>query len=592
MKANMEDRVTGELSGATESAASSARRDGVSALSVMVVAASALVLIWNASRLTFFDDESFSLRRYILPMGKMVTALYAGIEPDPPLYYIIENAWIGLVGVSSPLLMRIPSIVFFILGLLVIRRAAATWFDESTGRVAQLLAALHPAHLLFGMAARWYSLMFLAVAVLLWMTALAAQPGRGRVVRLIGWSIAATAVVYTNYFGVAVVGLIWFAGIRTSFRGGLKCHTIGDKPDQSADAPTVIVARRAAVPRPQWHGWLFAGLAVVVAYSPWLPAFYRQLLIFPQTGGGIDAPVRAAARTVLAMTSGNLASPTAWWVHGPLAVFTIIMCVGAARSIRRTWPIVLIVVGCFISGVVSKTMLDKYVLSFSGLACVLVAAVLVGGHNPGVSRFDQRMARLAIICLAIAWLGCGVHLATGRYWSSLRWLDPFDGAAAHAVRATVGGGGSIVASHPAAAYYTARCVADSAHPNGASAGAPAESRRAHASVFKSRLTPAHQWLSDSQWPDLLSPEGASQALEQRAVASQMTPGLRRIVVIEAAEFQDDAGWAALRMQLGARYSLTERQSFLPDPDAELKDRLDPRFKHPRFRIEVLTWDLK
>lgn len=571
----------GHISSQTQKAA--AQRGRSSGLGALAVAASAIILIWGASRFTFFDDESFSLRRYILPMGEMVTALHGGIEPDPPLYYIIENAWIGLVGVGSPLLMRIPSIVFFVAGLLVIRRAAAAWFDESTGRVAQLLAAMNPAHLLFGMAARWYSMMFLAVAVLLWTTAAAARRGSGQVRRLLAWSLAATVVCYTNYFGAAVVGLAWLAGLWRSIHG----ETISEATGRLAQ----IRERRAQI-GVRVRYWMFAGLALVAAYSPWLPAFYRQLMIFPRTGGGVAGLFSTAARTSLALTSGNLASLTAWWVHVPLAVLTIIIGLSAGRFIRRTWPIVLMVAGCFVAGVLSQTMLDKYVLSFSGLTCVLVAAVLVGGRNPGCSRLDQRMVRLAGVCLAIGWLGCGVHLVTGRYWSSLRWLDPFEDAATHAVRMAVGGGGPIVLSHPAAAYYTARCVANSAHPDGMSPGGPTGARQAHRSAFEARLTPSRQWSPESQWPDVLSPEGAAQALEQGAKGSLVPAALRRIVVIESAEFQNDAGWAALRTQLAARYSLSERRSFLPDPDAELKDRLDPRFKHPKFRIEVLTWDLK
>ncbi len=578
MKANMEDRVIGELSGATESAVSSARRDGVSALSVLAVAASALVLIWGASRFTFFDDESFSLRRYILPMGEMIAALFRGVEPDPPLYYIIENAWIGVVGVSSPLLMRIPSIVFFVAGLLVIRPAAAAWFGERAGRTAQVLASLHPAHLLFGMAARWYSLMFLVVAVLLWMTAVAMRPGPRRALRLIGWSLAAAIVGYTNYFGVVVVGLAWIA-MAISF--GLNAW--------HADVKSAT--------KKWWQGGpamqcVAAGIIVWAAYSWWLTPFFKQVGAFPRVGGGVAAYASSAGRTVLALTSGNLASPRAWWVHVPLAMFAFLALILAVRQFQRVWPIALIGAGSVLAGILSQTMLDKYVMSLTGPLCVLVAAVLTGSQTSTTAARDRRLARIAVACLCIGWLGCGAHLATGRNWSSLRWLDPFDDAALVAVRATMGGGGSIVVSHPAAAYYTARCIADSAQPQGSGPGAPIELRRTYRAVFDARLQPAERSVSGAQWPQVLSPLAASQALERQSDAARMPVELRRFVVIESAEFQNDAGWSALRAQLAARYSLSERRTFLPDPDAELKDKLDPRFKHPKFRIEVLTWDLK
>jgi len=615
MKAIMGDGSTGDRAKQSDSRAAATNSERSSALGALAVAASGLVLIWGASQFTFFDDEAFSLRRYILPMGEMVSALYRGVEPDPPLYYLLENLWIRVVGVSSPLLMRIPSIVFFIAGLLVIRPAAAAWYGERVGRMAQVLAALHPAHLLFGMAARWYSLMFLAVAVLLWMTAVAMRGGPGRALRLIGWSLAAAVVCYTNYFGVGVVGLAWIAGVLASRRcsgHALRAGSRGQSravlspvdsekvvheqdtfvADRREDRPALIGADRDAGNGAAWMGWLFAGLVVAVLYAPWATAFYRQLTIFPRVGGGINAYASSAGRTVLALTSGNLASPRAWWVHVPLAVFAVLALILVVRQFRQVWPVALIAGGSVLAGILSQTMLDKYVLSLSGPLCVLVAAMLTGSHADTSPARDRRLARIAIACLCIGWLGCGVHLATGRYWSSLRWLDPFDAAATQAVQATMGGGGSIVASHPAAAYYLARTLAGIAHPDGAGPGAAGESRRAYEIVFASLLTPSAGWAPGARGPEVLSPLAGSQALERLPAGTGIPASLRRIVVVESAEFQADTAWAALRTQLAARYSLSDRRSYLQDSDAEFKDRLDPRFKHPKFRIEVLTWDLK
>src|SRR5262245_49349918 len=119
---------------------------------------------WAAGQYTVFDDESFSCRRYVMPMGEMVSALRDGAEPDPPLYYILQNISVRIVGVG-PVGLRSLSIVLFLLGLIATRAAAQAWFDRRIGIAAMVIAAVHPAHVMLGFAARWYSAMFLGMAV-------------------------------------------------------------------------------------------------------------------------------------------------------------------------------------------------------------------------------------------------------------------------------------------------------------------------------------------------------------------------------------------------------------------------------------------
>ena len=121
---------------------------------VLTLLLAGVMLLRSAAHYTVFDDEGFSCRRYVLPMGDMVTALWRGAEPDPPLYYILQNGWVRIFGVG-PLGLRGLSIVLFLIGLVFIRRAGEAWFDAPTGRWAMALAAVCPAHLLFGCAGRW-----------------------------------------------------------------------------------------------------------------------------------------------------------------------------------------------------------------------------------------------------------------------------------------------------------------------------------------------------------------------------------------------------------------------------------------------------
>src|SRR5262249_5834321 len=145
----------------------------------------------------------------------------------PPLYYVLEHASISLLGVR-PLPLRALSILLFLISLPVIRTAGEAWFDARTGRLAVILCGLNPLHLFFGFAARWYSLLFLCVAILLasagkiantLTNATPALTARGGRIWPAVWIVAAAATCYTNYLGPVIVALLWLWGVATG-RGG------------------------------------------------------------------------------------------------------------------------------------------------------------------------------------------------------------------------------------------------------------------------------------------------------------------------------------------------------------------------------------
>lgn len=69
---------------------------------LILLAAVGVWMFWAAGHFTVFDDEAFSCRRYVLPAGEMVSLLWHGVEPDPPLYYLLQNVWVRIFGVGRP----------------------------------------------------------------------------------------------------------------------------------------------------------------------------------------------------------------------------------------------------------------------------------------------------------------------------------------------------------------------------------------------------------------------------------------------------------------------------------------------------------
>ncbi len=489
--------------------------------------------LWAAHYYTVFDDEAFSCNRYVMPAGELVGALWNGVEPDPPLYYLLQHAWISVFGVG-PVGLRGLSILCFLTGLLVVREAGEAWFDAPTGRAASLLCALHPAHLFFGFAGRWYATMFCLVAALLWVSRLLSHaPPEHRWRWIVGWAVTAAAICYTNYFGPVVVGLVW-----------------------------MVCIVRAAGRRP----WLLAAALAVILYAPWLPPFWRQVVLFPPIGGPWQSYLATAGRTLVALLAGNLAAPDAWWVWVPMALFVGGSVLLLARMWADMWPLAVVAFGALVAGIVSRTMIDKYVMCFSGVAVLLGAALLVRGWTR-----CPAIARATIVGLAAAWAGCAVHGVTHKHWSSLRWLDPFESVVLEWLNdSETPPILDWAVSHPSGRYYLACQVAiDVDHPW--------------------RITPAH-WRTYAGPPDgsdgrRLITTGTPKSLAARI---EVDPP-RKIVVMQTAGFAEDADWDRLQSLLNRFYDPVRQRDYLDDTAAAWKDRLDPRFRHPARRITMTLW---
>lgn len=495
-------------------------------------------MFWGAGRYSVFDDEGFSCLRYTMPLGEMVSALWHGAEPDPPLYYILQNIWVHIFGVG-PLGLRSLSILMFLAGLNFTRLAATEWYDAPTGRLAMLIAAIHPAHLLFGFAGRWYSTMFCVIAVLLFVTGRLARQDKAGNGMGIAWSLAAAAVCYTNYFGVVVVGLLW-----------------------------VIAAFRHGDPR----RWLKPAAGFLLLYAVWFPAFWHQATSFPQLALTPQQMGSAALRIFAAFTSGNLASVTAWWVWFFFLAFAIFgLFLIKLRKANRDRPsaLAVLVVCCFVAGIVSRTIIDKYIMTFSGPVCILMAATWLGTRRNVDGQGSAWASRLTALSLSLAWLGCYVNLVTERNWSSLRWLDPWERALAELegkVAAT-----QCVVSQPAARYYYG--------------------------VMMARSVEAKGWIHPDLWRRFAMPPGIKSSADGAATPESVLESLKsslppRLATIRGAEFADSPEWTRLQAILDREYEVAHERKYLRDPDAKWKDRLDPAFKHPDWRITVHVYERK
>jgi hypothetical protein len=264
---------------------------------------------------------SASLARHRLLINTEVWALYhagrplfeqlAAVREDlvhPPLFYLLERAWLRIFGATDgsakllPVLVNIPALFLF---TWLARRVTSRW------RVASLLFAgayLAPGQTLT--LVRMYGLVILwvLVALVLW-DEWRKQPG-GLALTL--WAAAVTLLVYTHYSGLLIVAgflaVNWLFGPRR-----------------------LLFSAACAVPLAAFLPWAAFEFPVYEARGLETNLWWvRMLLAEPYKGLGLmmyeflgPMPVEGRWRYLFAACAGAL--------HIVLLVF-------AARSLGRLWP--------------------------------------------------------------------------------------------------------------------------------------------------------------------------------------------------------------------------------------------------------------
>ncbi len=583
-------------------------------------------MFWGASYYTVFDDEALSCRLYVLAPGELLSELWRGADPDPPLYYLLQSGWVRIFGVG-PVGLRSLSIVCFLAGLVAIRAAGEAWFDRRVGLATLAVCALHPAHLFFGFAGRWYAMMFLMVALLAWATAACrrrplADPVHGTGHRVRGrqdflgvasvtWVLAAAGACYTNYFGPVMVGLLLVAGYwreRCRLIAGATQRVDGaasegpqgleagatDKgagaTEMGAGATSVVggatleESQRLTAGNKSMVPWLLRGVAAAALFAPWFVPFWHRLAEFPASAGGGASHLGTLVRLGMTLAAGNLAGPRAWWVWAPMAGFGVLVALLLCRQCRVTGigPLALVVLGSIAAGTISRTLVDKYVLVLSGPACVLLAALLVNACRGNAARWHRRAGLAAVCALALGWLGCGVNLVNERHWSSWRWLDPFPKVVKdlqYAISGWVYPG--VLGPHPAFKYYVAL------------ERARAEPKPLSAPAWELLIVTPAEWKSEHDAAEAhLMPQAWVDSFHDRFGRCGRRYVDEDVISIRTAGFAHQPDWEEAWGLLEKYYvRVGEPQRYLEDADAELKDRIDPGVHHPKWRIEVQRWRL-
>ncbi|MBI4300049.1 MAG: glycosyltransferase family 39 protein, partial [Chloroflexi bacterium] len=221
-------------------------RSGPSLLMALVLLAALMLRLYRLGYQSLWADEGNSAIMAERTVGSIIENSAADIHP--PLYYILLHWWSRLAG-TSEIGLRLLSVIFGILLVLLIYKLGERLFNRWVGLVAAALAAMSPYLIYYSQEARMYMpVAALGTLSVYLMVLLIQRYLRSRIDRkLIGLAlayVAATATaIYTQYFAFSLLAFENILFILAFWR----------------------VPRHRTI----WLIWLLAQAGLALLYLPW-----------------------------------------------------------------------------------------------------------------------------------------------------------------------------------------------------------------------------------------------------------------------------------------------------------------------------------
>src|SRR5688572_22909167 len=95
-------------------AGTTASLGSIAAASVVAMSAA---LLWNAATTNFWDDEVMGYLLCRAPFAEVMRLMANNVHHDPPLFEVVQQPWVQLVG-PNVFLLRIPAFVYWAIALL------------------------------------------------------------------------------------------------------------------------------------------------------------------------------------------------------------------------------------------------------------------------------------------------------------------------------------------------------------------------------------------------------------------------------------------------------------------------------------------
>ena len=366
---------------------------------------------------TLLDDETAIVAIANRAPGQTVELFLegAGVHEHPPLSDLLLHYWLPAAR-HSPRWIRLPSILLYLAALMALFVAATRLGGESAGTALVWIAILWPFGFHFGRLIGWYSLSFLLVA-LLTLAYLRCVHHRGRR-PWVGFTAAAVALVYTNYFGWAVIACLALDFLLRYRRR-----------EVSSRKPLVISL-----------------LVAAVAFSPLAIVCLKELHWGPHLGWSLGSRMLYGIYNFYALFVSESVAPWFWALSIPVALAiaaaVVLAAVLASREGRRFLGYFLLLFGVMTLLGIGNT---KRLLFIAVWLLLALATAAANSQRP-------KLRALFVGCLGFIALAGWFGIVSRRHYASQHFLEPWPQVAQVAARA-VRAQALVVANNPSFFFY-------------------------------------------------------------------------------------------------------------------------------------------
>ncbi len=202
----------------------------------------------NQLTVSLWGDEAFASILAQKNLFDIITIVAR--DTSPPLHYILLHFWMQLFGTSEIAIRTFPMLLFVLLAF-VVNKFAENVYGRKASYWAFFLTLLNPFLFIYAFEARMYMLLALTSAASMWFF----------VTKRWKWYVVATAAaLYTHHFSLFIILVQVVSYIIEHFDAIKKQLKDGGKLLQE-----------------QWKSpFVRSLLAVIVIYTPWIPALYGQ----------------------------------------------------------------------------------------------------------------------------------------------------------------------------------------------------------------------------------------------------------------------------------------------------------------------------
>ena len=476
------------------------------------------------------DDEYMIVDSAAKSVSQTVGLFLRGVgeHEHPPLYDILLHGWLRLTGGNEHLL-RLPSILFYILGAWILAKLAKHLGGVRSEFCVLTLVIAWPFGFHFGRLATWYSFCFFLVSLLT--LAYFNFLSRPTAKNWLWFLVSSVALVYANYFGWVV----------------LACLALD------------YILRNARDWRNRVRPLLVTGIILIVAYTPLFGSLLRETHIGVRSHSITLGTIASAIYNIYCTFISESVAPWFWYLGIPagiaIAAFLLTLLFRAPNSVKAFYLYFLGMVT--LMGVLGIAIPKRTLFITPWL--ILATGVTLGSMPDKLTR--RILVTTLVVIAAIGWYG----IFSRRLYAAPHWIEPWESVALQSAD-VVRNHGIVIGNNNSFFYHLTYLFPKESYlsPRGSDfAGLLPESVRI-AGVYDSR-----------QWVDANRPVAPT------------------IVLVKGAHFNvpNDATEEAERW-LDQRCNLAQFERNVHDDGIRWKQRFAPQLDQPEWRIEVKRYECR